>query len=131
MLFLAITESLLAAVAVVALAILNYIFVSQRRDEFGILHAVGHSRVGLIARTLRESVGIAGVAWLIGAACCLALLLGAHGAVYAPRGLTLNLTNTVPWLFTLPIPLAVVVASAGTIAWALSRLDPVSIIERI
>jgi ABC-type lipoprotein release transport system permease subunit len=130
MLFLAFTESLLAVVAVVALAILNYIFVSQRRDEFGILHAVGHSRAGLIARTLRESVGIAGVAWLIGAACCLALLLGAHAVVYAPRGLTLDLTNIVPWLFTLPIPLAVVVASAGTIAWALSRLDPVSVIER-
>jgi ABC-type lipoprotein release transport system permease subunit len=130
MLFLAITESLLAVVAAVALAILNYIFVSQRRDEFGILHAVGHSRAGLIARTLRESVGVAGVAWLFGAVCCLALLLGAHAVVYAPRGLTLDLTNTVPWLFTLPIPLAVVVASAGTIAWALSRLDPVSVIER-
>jgi hypothetical protein len=130
MLFLAFTESLLAVVAVVALAILNYIFVSQRRDEFGILHAVGHSRVGLIARTLRESVGIAGVAWLIGAVCCLALLLGAHAAVYAPRGLTLNLTNTTSWLFTLPIPLAVVVASAGTIAWTLSKLDPVAVIER-
>jgi ABC-type lipoprotein release transport system permease subunit len=130
MLFLAFTESLLAVIAVVALAILNYIFVSQRRDEFGILHAVGHSRVGLIARTLRESVGIASVAWLIGAACCLALLLGAHAVVYVPRGLTLNLTNTVPWLFTLPIPLAVVAASAGTIGWTLSRLDPVAVIER-
>jgi ABC-type lipoprotein release transport system permease subunit len=130
MLFLAFTESLLAVVAVIALAILNYIFVSQRRDEFGILHAVGHSRVGLIVRTLRESASIAGVAWLIGAACCLALLLGAHAVVYAPKGLTLDLTNIIPWLFTLPIPLAVVVASAGTIAWALSRLDPVSVIER-
>ena len=130
MLFLAITESLLAVVAAIALAILNYIFVSQRRDEFGILHAVGHSRVGLIVRTLRESAGTAGVAWLFGAACCLALVLGAHAIVYAPRGMTLDLTNIVPWLFTLPIPLAVVAASAGTIAWALSRLDPVSVIER-
>jgi ABC-type lipoprotein release transport system permease subunit len=130
MLFLVITESILAVVAAVALAILNYIFVTQRRDEFGILHAVGHGRAGLIVRTVRESVGIAGAAWLFGAACCLALLLGAHAIVYAPRGMSLDLTNTVPWLFTLPIPLAVVVASAGTIAWALSRLDPVAVIER-
>lgn len=130
MLFLVITESILAVVAAVALAILNYIFVTQRRDEFGILHAVGHGRAGLIVRTVRESVGIAGAAWLFGAACCLALLLGAHTIVYAPRGMSLDLTNTVPWLFTLPIPLAVVVASAGTIAWMLSRLDPVAVIER-
>jgi ABC-type lipoprotein release transport system permease subunit len=127
---LAIIESILAVVAAVALAILNTIFVTQRQDEFGILHAVGHSRAWLIARTLRESVGITGVAWLIGAASCLALVLGAQAIVFVPKGMSLDLTNTIPWLFTLPIPLAVVTASAGTIGWTLSRLDPVSIIER-
>jgi hypothetical protein len=44
--------------------------------------------------------------------------------------MTLSLTNVTPWLFTLPIPVAVIGASAGTIAWALSRLDPVAVIER-
>jgi ABC-type lipoprotein release transport system permease subunit len=123
-------QSILAVVAAVALAILNTIFVSQRRDEFGILHAVGHSRAGMIARTMRESVGMASAAWLIGAACCLVLLLSAQTIVYVPRGMSLDLTNIVPWLFTLPIPLTVVVATAGTIAWALSKLDPVTVIER-
>jgi ABC-type lipoprotein release transport system permease subunit len=130
MLILAITESVLAVVAALALAILNRIFVSQRQDEFGILHAVGHGRAALIARTVRENVGIAAAAWLIGAACCLALLLSAQALVYVPRGMSLDLTNVTPWLFTLPIPLAVVAASAGTIAWALSQLDPVAVIER-
>jgi hypothetical protein len=125
-----ITQSILAVVAVLALAILNTIFVSQRRAEFGVLYAVGHSRAGLIARALRESVGIAGAAWVIGAACCLGLVLGAQAFVYVPRGMSLDLTSVTPWLFTLPIPLAVVAASAGTIAWALSRLDPVAVIER-
>jgi ABC-type antimicrobial peptide transport system permease subunit len=129
-LFLATIESILAVAAALALAILNTIFVNQRRDEFGILHAVGHGRAGLVARTLRESSGIAGAAWLIGAACCAVLVLGAQTIVYAPRGMTLSLTNVTPWLFTLPIPLSIVAASAGTIAWALSRLDPVAVIER-
>jgi hypothetical protein len=44
--------------------------------------------------------------------------------------MSLDLTNTTPWLFTLPIPVAVVAASAGTIACALSQLDPVAVIER-
>jgi hypothetical protein len=38
--------------------------------------------------------------------------------------------NPAPWLFTLPMPLAVVAVSTGLVAWTLSRLDPVSIIER-
>jgi ABC-type lipoprotein release transport system permease subunit len=124
------TQSILAVVAAVALAILNTIFVSQRRDEFGILHAVGHSRAGLLARTVQESASIAGAAWLIGAVCCLVFLLGAQIMIYVPRGMSLDLTNPTPWLFTLPIPLATVAANADTIWWALSRLDPVTVIER-
>jgi len=112
------------------LAILNYIFVTQRRDEFGALHAVGHSRAALIARTLRESVSIAVVAWLVGAAVCMAGMFYVQATLYTPSGTSLDWTNLAPWLHTLSIPLAVVVASAGTISWALSRLDPVAVIER-
>jgi ABC-type antimicrobial peptide transport system permease subunit len=112
------------------LAILSYIHVTQRRDEFGVLHAAGYSRARLIARTVQESVGISVAAWLIGAACSLVLLLSTQTLIYVPRGLSLDLYNPGPWLFTLPIPVAVVAASAGTIAWALSRLDPVAVIER-
>jgi hypothetical protein len=84
----------------------------------------------LIARTLRESIGITGAAWLIGAVCCLALVFGAQAVVYVPKGMSLDLADVVPWLFTLPIPLAIVVSSVGTIGWMLKRLDPVAIIER-
>ena len=67
--------------------------------------------------------------WLLGAALCTVGLLCLQAGVYGPRGLSLDLLNPVPWLFTLPIPLAVVVASTGTIGRMLSRFDPVSIIE--
>jgi ABC-type lipoprotein release transport system permease subunit len=123
-------SAILSAVAGLGLAIMNYIFVTQRRDEFGALHAVGHSRAALIARTLWESVSIAVVAWLAGAAVCIVGMFYAQAALYTPLGTSLDWTNLAPWLHTLSIPLAVVVASAGTIAWALSRLDPVAIIER-
>jgi hypothetical protein len=49
--------------------------------------------------------------------------------VYAPRGLSLRFFDITPWLFTLPIPLAVVLVSAGTIGRMLRRLDPVLVIE--
>jgi ABC-type lipoprotein release transport system permease subunit len=120
---------ILTVAAGLALAILNYIFFTQRHDEFGTLHAVGHSRAALLTRALRESVSITAVAWLIGAAICIAGLLAFQTHVYAPLGTSLNWTNPIPWLFTLPIPLVVVVANAGTIARMLARLDPVAIIE--
>jgi ABC-type antimicrobial peptide transport system permease subunit len=123
-------ESIIAIVAAFALATLNYVFFAQRREEFGILHAVGRSRTWLLLRTARETGSVIALAWLIGAAVCMASLVYAQAHVYAPVGLRLNLLSLSPWLFTLPIPLAVAAASLGTIAWMLSRLDPVSVIER-
>ena len=123
-------ESIIAVVAAIALAILNYIFFAQRREEFGVLHAVGHSRLWLVLRTVRETVSVVGLAWLIGAVVCVTGLILAQVNIYVPRGMSLDFSNPAPWLFTLPIPLAVVAASTGVVAWILSRLDPVSIIER-
>jgi hypothetical protein len=129
-LLLAAVESVVAVVAAIALAALNYIYFAQRRDEFGILHAVGHSRPWLVFRTTKETISVVAAAWLVGAALCMAGLVYTQTNVYVPAGLRLDLFDMSPWLFTLPIPLAVVVASAGTIAWMLSRLDSVSIVER-
>jgi hypothetical protein len=130
LLLLAAVESVVAVVAAIALATLNYIFFAQRREEFGVLHAVGRSRLWLLLRTARETVSVVAIAWLIGAAVCVVSLIYAQANVYTPMGLSLNFFSLSPWLFTFPIPLAVVVASAGTIARMLSKLDPASIIER-
>ena len=70
------------------------------------------------------------MAWVVGAVLCGIGLLSMQSLFYGPRGLTLDFFNLVPWLLTLPIPAAVISASAGTIGWILSRLDPVSIMER-
>ncbi len=42
----------------------------------------------------------------------------------------LNFLNPVPWLFTLPIPVAVITVSGGLVARMLRQLDPVTVIER-
>jgi ABC-type lipoprotein release transport system permease subunit len=126
----AISMTILTVVAATGLAILNTIFVTQRRDEFGALHAVGHHRAALIGRTIRESASVTLAAWLIGAAICIVVMLLAQAILYAPLGTSINLGNPIPWLFTLPIPIAVIGASAGTTWRALSKLDPVAVIER-
>ena len=124
-----ITESILAVVTTIGLAVMNTIFFLQRRDEFGILYATGYGRAWLLRRALRESVGIASVAWMVGAVFCVAFMFY-QANVSANAGLRIDFFNSMPWLFTLPIPLSVVAGSVGTIAWMLSRLDPVTIIER-
>jgi len=130
LLFLAITEVILVVVASIALATLNYIFFIQRRDEFGILHAVGHGLRQLTTRTLQESASIVGIAWLVGAVLCMIGVFWVQTNILAPVGMNIDISNGTPWLFTLPIPMAIIAASVGTVAWALRRLDPVALIER-
>jgi len=125
----ALLECMIAAVAAVALATLNHIFFTQRREEFGILNAVGHSRGLLVLRTMKETGSVVGLAWTVGAVLCALGLLGMQSLVYGPRGLTIDFFNPVPWLLTLPVPLAIIAAGTGTIARTLSKLDPVLIIE--
>jgi ABC-type antimicrobial peptide transport system permease subunit len=124
-----IIESVIAVVAAVALAILSYTFFVQRRDEFGILHAIGHSRRRLVLRTARESVSVVLVAWLLSTVLCGIGLVYMQAEVFAPKGLTFDLFHPAPWLFTLPLPLAVVVVGVGLVARMLRRLDPVTVVE--
>ena len=130
LLTIALLESVIAIVAAVALAVLNYISISQRGSEFGVLHALGYARLRLVWRTVRETLFTTGVAWGFSAVLFLVGLLYLQFGVFAPLGLRLNFFNLTPWLFTLPIPVAVLAVTSVTIARTLSRLDPVSIIER-
>jgi ABC-type antimicrobial peptide transport system permease subunit len=126
---LALLESVIVIVGAVALAVLNYLFVSQRQAEFGVLYALGFSRLQLVWRTLRETIFTTTTAWGLS---IVLILIGVlfQFALFKSLGLSLDLFNPVPWLFTLPVPIAVLIVSAGTITWTLSTLDPVSIIER-
>jgi ABC-type antimicrobial peptide transport system permease subunit len=126
----AVLECMIAAVAAIALATLNHIFFTQRKEEFGILNAIGRSRRWLVWRTIKETSSVVGVAWLVGAVLCGTGLFGIQSLFYAPRGLSLNFFNLAPWLLTVPLPLAIALASVGTVAWTLSKLDPVAVVER-
>ena len=126
----AVAEGAIAIMVAVALAALSYTFYVQRREEFGTLHALGHHRLWLVLRTARETASVVGLAWLLGASVCIAGLVYMRTRVFAPAGLSLDLLNPAPWLFTLPVPLVVVTVGAGLVAWMLAKLDPVAMIER-
>jgi ABC-type lipoprotein release transport system permease subunit len=125
-----VVESIIAIVAAVALGMLSYVFFVQRREEYGTLHAIGRSRPWLVLRTARETVSLVGLAWLLSAIVCGLGLAFVQAAVYVPRGLEMNILSPAPWLFTLPLPLAVVAVSTGLVSRMLRKLDPVAVIER-
>jgi ABC-type antimicrobial peptide transport system permease subunit len=129
MLGLALLEVVLGLVAASVLAVLNYIFTSQRQAEFGVLHALGYGRMQLVGRVFGETAFTTLAAWGFGAILTLVLLLFLRFAVFDPRGLAFNLFNVTPWLYTLPIPIVVLVVTAGSTARTLSKIDPISIIE--
>ena len=126
----ALLEVVIAFVAAVGLVVLNYIFVSQRQAEFGVLHALGYGRWQLVRRVFAETAFTTGIAWGLSAILGLVGLLCLRIAVFGPLGLAFGLFSITPWLYTLPIPVVVLTVAAGATAWTLSRLDPISIIER-
>jgi ABC-type lipoprotein release transport system permease subunit len=125
-----IIESVIATVAAVALAVLSYTFFIQRQDEFGVLHAIGRSRRWLVLRTAWESASVVAVAWLVGAMLSGIGLICMQVWVFAPKGMAFDVFNPVPWVFTLPLPLVVVLVGVGLVARTLRKLDPVAVIER-
>ena len=129
LLTMALLESVLATVAAITLVVLNTIFVSQRQSELGVLNALGFSRLRLIWRTVQETVLTTGIAWIASIVLCVIGLIY-QTMTFTSMGLSYDWANPTPWLFTLPIPIAVLLATSGTVAWTLSKLDPVSIIER-
>lgn len=125
-----IVDGIITAVITIAVGLLNYIYFTQRLEEFGVLQAIGHSRGMLIRRVFLETTVSVVIAWVVGGIFSLGAALWAREAIYEPRGLVLNLANYIPFLYTIPIPLAVIVFGTGTVAWTLSKLDPVSIVEK-
>ncbi|MBN1889188.1 MAG: hypothetical protein JW850_14440 [Thermoflexales bacterium] len=126
---LSLVETIIAMVAALALAGLNAIFVAQRQVEFGVLKALGFSRLQLVGRIMREALLTTSAAWLVTIVVCAISLFGMQYGWYAPLGLRFNVFNPTPWLYTLPVPVAVFAANVGTVARMLARLDSVAIIE--
>jgi len=127
---LSLLEGVIALIAAVALGVLNYLFVGQRQAEFGVLNALGYRRRWLIGRTLREMLFLTGLAWGLSVVLCGVGLLYLQYGLFQPRGLALDFFNPTPWYYTLPVPVAVLLASLITVTRFFRRLDPVAVIEK-
>lgn len=123
-------QAIIAIVAAVGMAVLNHIYITQRQAEFGLLNALGHKRSFLVGRVLLEYGSMTLIAWGLSAALMSVVILYLRFVVYEPIGLTFKLLKLTPWLYTLPIPVTVLLVAAITTARTFSKLDPIAIIER-
>lgn len=117
-------------VIALSIALINIIFFMQRANEFGLLAALGYSRTRIIAKTFMESVGMVVIGWGIGVVFAELVYRIVNQLVFkqAAYGLTVFEWRTI--LFSLPVPIAVIMFSTVTVLWKLVRLDPVAIIEK-
>lgn len=106
------------------------IYYNQRLPEIALLLAIGHSRKVLLRRAILETLLLCLFGWSVGSLATMALLSGIREVFITPRGLLLNPFDLQAYLFTLPLPVVILLFALTTIGTRLARLDPVSIIER-
>ena len=113
------------------IGLLNNLYFRQRMNEFGLLAALGYPRRRLIRRVALEGAVVVVGAWILGGLVAVGLLEWFNAAYMLPHGLVIKVFD--PGILlraTLPVPVMVLLVSQGTLLLQLSRLDPISIIER-
>ncbi len=122
--------TIVVVVLAIMMGMLSNIFFAQRLPEFGLLVAMGYTRSRLLWRIVRETAWMVFLGWVLGAALSAAILKSLQVWLFDPRGLLLNPLDPGAYLYTIPIPFAVLLFAALAVGPRLLSLDPVQIIER-
>ena len=119
------------AVLSLALGLLNVIFFMQRANEFGLLAALGYTKWFLIRRTFLEAAVTVTAGWVMGILFSYGIYSALNALIFVPRGLeALSVLTGRILMFTIPVPITVMLFGVAIVMWQLWRMDPVSIIER-
>ncbi len=109
---------------------LSNIYFTQRISEFAVLAAIGLRRSTLVWHAVSETAILTTLGWLLGCLLDWVALSLMKGSVFEPRGMLIDPSDPISYLNTLPIPVFITLFAVATISRRLSRLDPVTIIER-
>ncbi|MCI0804212.1 MAG: ABC transporter permease, partial [Chloroflexi bacterium] len=114
-----------------ALGLLNVIFFMQRGNEFGLLAAIGYTKGILMRRVFLETTVTVSAGWVSGILLSIGIYSVLNAVIFVPQGLEPLTVLTVRVLvFTLPVPITVILFGIAVVMWQLYRMDPVAIIER-
>lgn len=120
----------LVLVITLMMGMLINIYQSQRLVEFGLLQALGYTKKQLLGRVMRETVSVVTFGWAIGVAIAYLLLRLTKAILMDPKAFALNPLDATAFLYTVPIPLAILVVASLTVIGRFRKFDPVSVVER-
>jgi ABC-type lipoprotein release transport system permease subunit len=120
----------LALVITFMMGMLMNIYQSQRLVEFGLLQAIGYTRRQLLTRVMLESVLVVVLGWLLGMVGGYLLLLLAQKVMMEPKAYALDPKDPVAFLYTVPVPFAILIVAVSTVYLRFRSFDPVSVVER-
>jgi ABC-type lipoprotein release transport system permease subunit len=120
----------LVLVITLMMGMLINIYLSQRIVEFGLLQALGYTKRQLLARVMRETVSVVFVGWALGVGSAYLLLLLTKRVLMDPKAFALNPLDVSAFLYTVPIPLAILLVATFTVVGRFRKFDPVSVVER-
>lgn len=112
------------------MALLMNIYQSQRIQEFGLLQALGYTKRKLLARVIGESVLVVVGGWILGVLAAFGMLNVVRDAIFFDQAFALDTLDRVAYLYTLPVPLAILIAASYTVFLRFRRFDPVGVVER-
>jgi hypothetical protein len=112
------------------MAMLVNIYQAQRMVEFGLLQAIGYTRKQLVVRSIVENVVIVVIGWVIGVIAALGLLVTLRTTLMEPRAYVLNVLDPIPFRYTIPIPITILLVACLTVVIRFRRFDPVAVVER-
>lgn len=122
--------ALLVSVITLMMGMLINIYLGQRVAEFGLLQAMGFTKRRLARRAFVEALIVVLFGWILGIAVAWCLLFLVKGTLMDPRGFYINPLDAKAYLYSLPVPIAILFAAAVTVFWRFRRFDPISVIER-
>jgi hypothetical protein len=129
-LIMALVNAMVIFVVALMSGMLSNIYFTQRLTEFAILAAIGVKRQVLLWHAVSETAIVTGVGWVIGIFVTWGIMSFLRGRLFEPRGMLINPHDPFAYAYTIPIPLIITAFAVATIGVRLSRLDPVTIIER-
>jgi len=112
------------------MGMLMNIYLSQRVPEFGLLQALGYSKRTIVRRVLGETALVVGVGWALGLVAAYGLLSLVRMLLMDPQAFALDALDRTAYLYSMPVPLAILLTGVLTVIARFRKFDPVSVVER-
>jgi len=120
----------LVFVITIMMGMLINIYLSQRTQEFGLLQALGYTKASLVKRVALETILVVFGGWVLGLFVAMGLLNLVYWKLMYPSAYALDITDTSALIYTIPVPVAILLAAVLTLWHRFRTFDPVGVVER-